>query len=49
MKGNDKLPLEEITVDVSDQTPTPKGFRYSLDLSCVGTYFWLDFCDEKEV
>jgi hypothetical protein len=38
---NDKLPLEEITVDSSEQVPTPKGFRYSLDITCVGTtYGW---------
>jgi hypothetical protein len=38
---NDKLPMEEITVDCSDQVATPRGFKYSLDISCVGTtYGW---------
>jgi hypothetical protein len=38
---NDKLPLEELTVDTSEQMPTPRGFRYSLDMTCVGTtYGW---------
>jgi hypothetical protein len=46
---NDKLPLEEITVDSSEQVPTPRGFRYSLDITCVGTTYGLDFPHEAEI
>jgi hypothetical protein len=45
---NDKLPMEEISVDVSDQSPTPRGFRYSLDISCVGTTFGWTFAMKRK-
>jgi hypothetical protein len=34
-------PMEEITVDTSDQVSTPAGYKHSLDLTCVAsTYGW---------
>jgi hypothetical protein len=35
-------------VDVSDQVSTPKGFKYSLDLSCVGTTFGWTFAMRRK-
>jgi hypothetical protein len=45
---NDKLPMEEITVDSSDQVATPRGFRYSLDLTCVGTSYGWTFAMKRK-
>jgi hypothetical protein len=41
-------PMEEITVDTTEQARTPAGYRFSLDMTCVGSTFGWTFKMKKK-